>query len=150
MLKEYEVKQIVFGVPGYGESRKSNKVISEIINSYFGGVNQIYNDVKVAHFGAFGLGSGVQVVAGTGSIGFARDGAKEYRLGGYGPLIGDEGSAYAIGTTALNHMSFYFDKRVSKDKLVANTMYLIGIDSMDKLIDYVYDTDNSRVQSRYK
>lgn len=146
LLKEYEVIQIVFGVPGYGESRKSNNTITEIINSYFGGVNQIYNDVKVAHFGAFGLDSGVQVVAGTGSIGYSLDGEKELRLGGYGPLIGDEGSAYAIGVSALNHMSHYFDKRVVKDKLIANIMYLIGIDTMDKLIDYVYNVDNTRTQ----
>lgn len=146
LLKTYDVKQIVFGVPGYGENRKSNSVICEIINSYFGAINQIYNDVKVAHFGSFELKKGVQIVAGTGSIGYALGEGNEFRLGGYGPLIGDEGSAYAIGAAALNHMSLYFDKRIGKDKLIMNIMYVMCLDSMEKLIDYVYGTDNSRVQ----
>ncbi len=47
-------------------------------------------------------GWGVAVVAGTGSMAFARaaDG-RTARAGGWGPLLGDEGSGYAIALAGL-------------------------------------------------
>ena len=58
-------------------------------------------DFEIAHRAAFGSGPGVLLVASTGSIAFARgaDG-KSRRAGGYGPLLGDEGSGFWLGKTA--------------------------------------------------
>lgn len=45
---------------------------------------------------------GVVVMADTGSIAFGEDGAgNQGRAGGYGPILGDEGSGYDIGRKAL-------------------------------------------------
>ena len=45
---------------------------------------------------------GLVVIAGTGSLVFARDReGREYRAGGHGPLLGDPGSAFAVGLAAL-------------------------------------------------
>ena len=47
-------------------------------------------------------GVGVALIAGTGSVAFGRaaDG-RTIRCGGWGYLLGDEGSGYAIGRAAL-------------------------------------------------
>jgi len=60
------------------------------------------SDVELAHAAAFGAGAGVLVVAGTGSIAVARDRQGHgRRTGGWGQLLGDEGSGFWIGRAAL-------------------------------------------------
>ena len=55
-------------------------------------------DVEAAYLGALGDHAGVLVLAGTGSMALGRDGRGRYaRAGGWGPLLGDEGSAFWIG-----------------------------------------------------
>ena len=61
-----------------------------------------YSDVELAHAAAFGGGPGVLIAAGTGSIAFARDTrGRRRRAGGWGQLLGDEGSGFWIGRAAL-------------------------------------------------
>lgn len=55
-------------------------------------------DLEAAWLAAFRGGPGVLVLSGTGSVVFARDAAgRSSRIGGLGPLLGDEGSAFWIG-----------------------------------------------------
>jgi N-acetylglucosamine kinase-like BadF-type ATPase len=59
------------------------------------------SDVELAHAAAFGGGPGILVVAGTGSIAVARDRRGRWqRAGGWGQLLGDEGSGFWIGRAA--------------------------------------------------
>jgi N-acetylglucosamine kinase-like BadF-type ATPase len=59
---------------------------------------RVISDVEAAHAGALGGAPGVLLLAGTGSIALARDARGRWaRAGGLGPLLGDAGSAFAIG-----------------------------------------------------
>ncbi|PCI31390.1 MAG: hypothetical protein COB53_13245 [Elusimicrobia bacterium] len=59
---------------------------------------RILPDIELAWRAAFGTGAGVVVVAGTGSIAYARTAnGRSARAGGLGPLLGDEGSSFWIG-----------------------------------------------------
>jgi glucosamine kinase len=62
----------------------------------------VADDTEAALVGAFEGGPGIVVIAGTGSNAFGRaaDGHAA-RVGGYGYLVGDEGSAYWIASQAL-------------------------------------------------
>ena len=63
----------------------------------------VVGDLNIAHAGALDRRPGVLVIAGTGSscLGIAADG-KTLKIGGWGPICGDDGSGYQIGRTALN------------------------------------------------
>jgi N-acetylglucosamine kinase len=62
----------------------------------------IVNDAVAALVGGTGRTEGVVCVAGTGSIVFGMNRAgRRSRAGGWGHLLGDEGSGYAIGLAAL-------------------------------------------------
>lgn len=62
----------------------------------------IEGDVKANLAGASsGENDGVLIIAGGGSIGYCFDGENEYVAGGYGHILGDEGSAYWIGLQAI-------------------------------------------------
>ncbi|HVE12181.1 MAG TPA: BadF/BadG/BcrA/BcrD ATPase family protein [Elusimicrobiota bacterium] len=58
---------------------------------------RVLSDMELAWWGALGPEDGVLVVSGTGSAAFARAGRRSARVGGLGPLLGDEGSAFWIG-----------------------------------------------------
>jgi len=66
-------------------------------------VTQVATDYEVALEAAAGAGPGVILIAGTGSVAYGRNAAGETaRAGGYGPSIGDEGSAFEIGRRAVS------------------------------------------------
>lgn len=86
---------VVAGVSGYrGAARGAQPAFRAVRSS-------IVHDAPIAHAGAFGGGSGVVVVAGTGSVAYARDASGCATLGGWGYLFGDEGSAFWIGREAI-------------------------------------------------
>jgi glucosamine kinase len=56
------------------------------------------SDVEAAYLGALGGRAGILLLAGTGSMALGRDTRGRWaRAGGWGPLLGDEGSAFWIG-----------------------------------------------------
>ena len=65
----------------------------------------VISDLELSHRGAFGDGPGVLLIGGTGSAALGRDSrdsrGRWRRAGGWGPLLGDEGSAFWIGKRAL-------------------------------------------------
>jgi N-acetylglucosamine kinase-like BadF-type ATPase len=59
---------------------------------------RVISDVEAAYLGALGGDTGVLLLAGTGSMALGRDARGQWsRAGGWGPLLGDEGSAFWIG-----------------------------------------------------
>lgn len=59
---------------------------------------RVFSDAQVALLGALGERPGVLLLSGTGSIVVGRDTAGRWaRAGGFGPLLGDEGSAFWLG-----------------------------------------------------
>jgi hypothetical protein len=59
--------------------------------------DRVLPDYEIAHLAAFGRGPGVVLVASTGSAAFARGAGGKKRAGGFGPLLGDEGSGFWLG-----------------------------------------------------
>jgi N-acetylglucosamine kinase-like BadF-type ATPase len=88
-------------------------------------------------------GWGVGVIAGTGSIAVARapDGRKA-RAGGWGHLIGDEGSAYGTVLSALRKVARRADRRetstVQPDPLTTHLCRALGISGPDQLVSALY------------
>lgn len=71
---------------------------------------QIAPDVLAAWAGAHGGEAGIVLISGTGSICYGRNSSgAEARAGGWGPLFGDEGSAYAAGVAALRRLAAQVD-----------------------------------------
>jgi N-acetylglucosamine kinase-like BadF-type ATPase len=63
---------------------------------------RIVHDAEIALEAAFQDESGVVVIAGTGSVVYARSrSGRTARVGGWGYLLGDEGSGFALGQQAL-------------------------------------------------
>jgi N-acetylglucosamine kinase-like BadF-type ATPase len=63
----------------------------------------IESDAFIASIGAIGIDPGILLIAGTGSIVIGRDSNRSmFRVGGWGPYFGDEGSGFWIGREAVS------------------------------------------------
>lgn len=100
---------------------------------------QLDHDAAAALAGATGAKPGVVVIAGTGSIAFGEDpSGNRARAGGYGPLLGDEGSGYDIGRKALVASLRAEDGRGPATVLVDRIKKRFMLDRMTDLINLVY------------
>jgi N-acetylglucosamine kinase-like BadF-type ATPase len=75
----------------------------EVLQSLLPGAQIIIeSDAFIASIGAIGIDPGVLLIAGTGSIVIGRDKERTmFRVGGWGPHFGDEGSGFWIGREAV-------------------------------------------------
>ena len=75
----------------------------EMLQSLIPGAQVIIeSDAFIASIGAIGVDPGVLLIAGTGSIVIGRDKDRSmFRVGGWGPYFGDEGSGFWIGREAV-------------------------------------------------
>jgi N-acetylglucosamine kinase-like BadF-type ATPase len=122
-------------LPAYGEVAEVSAAQERVIGELFGAVPQrVLNDVDAAHIGAFVGAPGILILAGTGSMAWARDEAGiSYRTGGWGEIVGDEGSGYWIGRLVLGAVSKAIDGRGGTTGLVAGVFNLLGLDLSDKV-----------------
>jgi N-acetylglucosamine kinase-like BadF-type ATPase len=90
-------------------------------------------------------GFGLVLIAGTGSIAFGRraDGRSE-RAGGWGPRLGDEGSAYAIAMSALQAVVRAADGRSSATRLTERFLNRFGLHQPQELVAAVYRSGRDR------
>src|SRR5258708_6379904 len=90
------------GLAGAGRKNVVRRVLVFLAQEFPNAVAQVTTDLEIALEAAVGLGPGVVLIAGTGSAAYGRNAAGETaRAGGYGPWVGDEGSAFEIGRRAV-------------------------------------------------
>ncbi len=101
-MMPYHITLIVLAAAGAGDA-KIKKSVEEACHSVFpNNPMKVVSDAEAALHGAFGGGPGVVLIAGTGSIAWGRDRSGTLaRAGGYGHLLGDEGSGFWIGRECL-------------------------------------------------
>ena len=106
---------------------------------------EICGDDKAALVGAVGTGKGILLISGTGSVCLASDGAGHfYRAGGWGHLIDDAGSAYAIGRDILSAVVRAADGRGEKTLLTETVKKYLQISDIQQLIAYIYAPETGK------
>jgi N-acetylglucosamine kinase-like BadF-type ATPase len=98
----------------------------------------VEDDLRVALRAAIPEGPGVVLIAGTGSVAYAEHGERRVRAGGDGYVLGDEGSAYAIGLAALKLLARTFDGRAREDETTALAARHFEITDRDGLLEAIY------------
>lgn len=99
----------------------------------------VTNDALVALVAGAGLGPGVVVIAGTGSIAYGRNAANEAaRAGGWGYILADEGSGFWIGRQALRAVVRAADGRGPATALTPLVLDFFGVTRPEQLVREVY------------
>ncbi|HSU17019.1 N-acetylglucosamine kinase [Longimicrobium sp.] len=117
------------GLAGVGNERERREVEAALAASGVAGRVRIVTDGEIALDGALGGRAGVMIIAGTGSVAYARgeDGRVE-RCGGWGMVVGDEGSAWSIGRNGLAAALRAADGRGAGTSLLPHFLQLLGLD----------------------
>lgn len=100
----------------------------------------VVNDALVALEAGVPGAPGVVLIAGTGSIAYGRnDEGWAARAGGWGYLLGDEGSGYWLGRQALRAVVRSADGRGPYTRLSARVLAHFGIARTQDLVREIYD-----------
>lgn len=101
--------------------------------------NLVTHDALIALVAGASERYGVVLIVGTGAAAFGVDReGREARAGGWGPLLGDEGSAYWMGLRALRAVMRAYDGRAAKTLLERPILSRLGIDDVEAMVHRVY------------
>jgi N-acetylglucosamine kinase-like BadF-type ATPase len=100
---------------------------------------RVENDSLAAWTAAFPDGrGGIVVVSGTGAMALARNGLNQARAGGWGAELGDPGSGYNLGRSALIAVLSAADGMGQPTTLSAAILAHLGLPRPHHLIDHVH------------
>ena len=106
---------------------------------------RIVNDALIALVAGAPEGIGIVISAGTGSIAYGVDpNGETARSGGWGYLLGDEGSAFWLGHAAVRQGIRAVDGRGPATTLFERISQRLELDVPDGLVMWFYDQELSR------
>ncbi|MBI4927608.1 MAG: hypothetical protein HY835_07570 [Anaerolineae bacterium] len=103
------------------------------------------HDCRIALAGGLSGRPGIVQITGTGSSCYGRrsDGA-DWRAGGWGHLMGDEGSSYWLGVQALRAAVMSYDGRIPTTLLEEKIRKALKLEGILDIMHRVYATDMTR------
>lgn len=125
---ELPVEGLCAGLAGVGDRPLREKVRSALARDGVARRVDVVPDGEIALHGALGDEPGVLLIAGTGSIAYARgpDGQVE-RCGGWGIILGDDGSGYDIARSALAASLRAHDGRGRRTELLPTVLSALDL-----------------------
>lgn len=136
--KMADCARLCVGGAGISNPEVGRILEEELKNAGFAGTWKLCGDQEIALRGAMD-GPGMAVIAGTGSICFGKNAAGETaRCGGYGHLIDDGGSGYALGRDVFSAAVQALDGR-SKDRAILDAVLeKLGSAEAGAIVSFVY------------
>lgn len=145
--KPSRLAAICAGLAGVG--RPEDQPVAKEMLSFLGKVPLLaVSDARIAAAGALEGSPGVNLIAGTGSIAFGiRPDGEVVRAGGWGWILGDEGSGFSIGRAAIQAALGAQDGSVPPTALTAAICTAWELERIDQVIRKVYaDPAASRIE----
>ncbi len=105
------------------------------------------HDIRILLAGGLGGEPGIALIVGTGSSCYARDSrGHAVQVGGYGSLVDDMGSGYALGVQAMRAMVFAADGRGPSTTLSETVLKFLGITGIEEFSRRVYHDGVTRTE----
>ena len=148
-IEPADIAYAFIGIPALGEVRDAIPVLEAIPGRVLGHDRYACgNDVVCGWAGSLGGEDGVHVVSGTGSIAYGQYAGTDGRAGGWGELLGDEGSGYWVARRGLNAFTRMSDGRLPRGPLHELLAAELGIDDDFDVVDVVlnrWGEDRARI-----
>jgi N-acetylglucosamine kinase-like BadF-type ATPase len=137
-----QIKRACLAFAGAGRPEEK-KTASELIRTVGIENFDIMTDAEIRYYSIFGDKSGILVSAGTGSICLVRtDDQKFVQIGGWGYLLGDEGSGFDIGRQAIKSVLNDLSKNESPSSFSQKILSFYGLEKSENLISIIYSSIN--------
>jgi len=138
-----------FGLPGYGEVSADLPMLNAAPRSVLGHDRYACdNDMVCGWAGSLGAVDGINVISGTGSMTYGEYTGRRARVGGWGEVFGDEGSAHWIAVRGLSGFARMSDGRLPKGPLHRLLREHLDLPADQDLVDVVLNrwrADRSRI-----
>lgn len=138
------LKGLYLGLAG-SEVGDNAKIVYEEIKTKFEIESVVMNDGDLALKALLKGEDGILVIAGTGSTSFGVNGEKQARCGGWGQLLGDEGSAYKISIEAYKQMIHENDFGLELSELSNNILAKLGVETVDDIVGIIYSSTKDEI-----
>lgn len=137
---------ICIGTAGV-DTPESLDLISDLIgNLGYHCFIEVMNDSEIALAAETKGKPGIIIISGTGSIGFGvNECGEKWRVGGFGYLVGDEGSGYWVARKGIGAALQDFDHSGPKTKLTDMLKEELNLERLDKILDFIYSTNKSEI-----
>lgn len=138
------IDQVYAGAGGI-DTEEDAQALADLIAPHAPGARiTVVHDSRLL-LAAGGASTGVAVIAGTGSAAWGKnDAGQEARAGGWGYLLGDEGSGYWLGREAVRHSLRRMNQGLEPDRLSRALLDSCGVDEPGKLIALFHSPDTGR------
>lgn len=127
------------GMAGAGSDEDRKIIMAKLLPIKRAKKIYLTHDAHIAVLGAHNGKAGIVLIAGTGSIVYGlTENMQTIRAGGWGPILGDEGSGFWIGLKALKYIIKAKEGRIGKTSLVEPVLNYLNIDSLRELIPFIH------------
>jgi N-acetylglucosamine kinase-like BadF-type ATPase len=139
-----EIETLLFGLAGADRPQVKQLILTAFEYDFLDRIEVDSDAIPALYSGTWG-GPGVVLISGTGSISYGlTTSGKRYRVGGWGYLVGDEGSGYDLGAQAVRAVLREFDGRGVRTMLTELLMAHFAINRVEELIQRLYGAANPR------
>ena len=140
-LQPQEIAAAAIGIAGASNLHSEDWLLETVEPALPDALIVPSSDLEIALVGSLGQRQGILLLAGTGSAVFGvAPGGRRLQIGGWGYLLGDEGSGYWIGSQLLRHIIARHDRGASTrdDALTRACMDVLGLTEPRELIAWLY------------
>ncbi|MEG0773041.1 BadF/BadG/BcrA/BcrD ATPase family protein [Clostridium sp.] len=143
-LEHSKCEIIYLGLAG-SESGESSSFITRILSDKYKVKVKVVNDAVIALAALLKGEDGILTISGTGSISYGIRHGKTKSAGGWGHLLGDEGSGYFIAIEALKTLALEEDLDMEPSNLSKVIMRKIGITHREDIKNFVYSSTKGEI-----
>jgi len=144
-ISTYDLSGICVALAGAGLPEDKNRIV-DCLQPFMGWIPlTVVEDTQSALVAAHGENNGMVVIAGTGSNCVGVNGDAYASVGGWGALLGDDGSAYQIALCGLRAAIYSYEGLSPESSLVNSFMECIGAERMRDLIRIVNAMDRAQI-----
>lgn len=140
-LQPQEIAAAAIGIAGASNLHSEDWLIETVQPALPDALIVPSSDLEIALVGSLGQRQGILLLAGTGSAVYGvAPGGRRLQIGGWGYLLGDEGSGYWIGSQLLRHIIARHDRGASceDDALTRACLDALGLMEPRELIAWLY------------
>lgn len=136
------------GMAGAGREEPRSAVEAVLERSGLAAEVRVGTDTQAAFAEAFPVGPGILLVSGTGSMARGRgEDGRTALAGGWGNLLGDEGSGYAVGLAGLRAVVRAADGRGPRTRLTRDVLRHLGLAEAGNLVTWAASASKAEVAS---
>ncbi|NLJ57803.1 MAG: hypothetical protein GX339_03050 [Tissierellia bacterium] len=135
---------IAIGMAGV-ETGNCAELIKKYLQGAFGVNTLIMNDGEMACKAYFGSQDGILTISGTGSSCYVQKDGKGEMLGGWGHVLGDEGSGYHTVLQVFKNIIYMLDRNIPFDNLSMKILESTGGCSRSDIMNFIYNNDKNKI-----